>query len=79
MSAQESDRESLVFRIEQLEQNQQVLVRYMAEMKRQLNGLSDQFNNRLELQQLNSLQNALSQLHQGVFSTTPRKGIFQIS
>ncbi len=64
MSDQESDRESLVFRIEQLEQNQQVLVRYMAEMKRQLTGLSDQFNNRLEPQQLNSLQNASSQLHQ---------------
>ncbi len=64
MSDQERARELLVLKIEQLEQNQQVLVRYMAEMKRQLNGLSDQFNNRLEPQQLNSLQNALTQLHQ---------------
>jgi len=57
-----SDYSSLVFRVEQWEQNQQVMVRYMAEMKHQLASLSDQFNNRPERKQLNSLQDALSQL-----------------
>lgn len=61
MSNQERD--SLVFRLEQLEQNQQLLAKYMAEMKRQLDSKSEQFNNQPELQQRTSLQDALNQLH----------------
>lgn len=56
------DDSSFVFKIEQLSQNQQVMVRYIAEIKQQLAGLSDQFSNRPERKQLNSLQDALSQL-----------------
>ncbi len=64
MSNIERDYESLVFRLEQLSQNQQVLAKYMAEMKRQLDGLNEQFNNLPELSQRTSLQDALSQLNQ---------------
>ncbi len=55
--------ESLVFRIEELSQNQQIMAKYMAEMKCQLDALSEQFNNRSELQQRTSSQDALTQLH----------------
>ena len=64
MSNSERDYESLVFRFEQLEQNQQVMSRYMASIKRQLDNLSERVNNQPELQQRTSLQDALAQLHQ---------------
>ncbi len=64
MSNSERDYESLVFRFEQLEQNQQVMARSIASMKRQLDNLSVQVNNQLELQQHKNLQDALAQLRQ---------------
>jgi hypothetical protein len=64
MSNTERDYESLVFRFEQLSQNQQVMARYIASMKRQLDNLSKRINNQSELQQSTSLQDALSQLQQ---------------
>ncbi len=60
MSNQE--RESLIFRLEQLEQHQKVLAKYMTVLKSQLDNISEQFNNRPELQ-LVSLQGASSHLH----------------
>jgi uncharacterized protein YjbI with pentapeptide repeats len=56
------ERDSLVSKIEQLERQHQVLAKYIATTKRQLDGLSEQFNNRPELEQLASLQDVLAQL-----------------
>lgn len=51
MSNTEPDYKSLIFKIEQLGQNQQVMAKYMAQMKCQLDDLSKQVNNQPELQQ----------------------------
>ncbi len=58
------EHDSLVSKIEQLERQQQVLTKYIATTKRQLDELSEQFNNRPELEQLAELKDALAQLHQ---------------
>lgn len=71
MSNQERD--SLVFRLD-IEQNQQVFVRHIAEMKLQVDSLSEQFNNQL-LQQLTSLQNALTQSEQQIDERSPRPAV----
>ena len=60
MSNSESD--FLVSSIEQLQQHQKALAKYMAGIKHQLDNLSEQFNNRSQLKQIASLQNALAQL-----------------
>lgn len=62
MSNTEDD--SLVFRLEQLEQQQQVLARYMAKMKRELDSLSEQLSHQSEPEQLHSLQDVLTHQHQ---------------
>lgn len=62
MSNQERD--SLIFRLEYLEQHQQVLAKYMAVLKSQLDTLREQFNNQTEIQQLASLEAALAHLSQ---------------
>jgi len=62
MSNQERD--SLVSKIEQLERQQQVLAKYTATTKRQLDELSEQFNKRPELEQLAELKDVLAPLHQ---------------
>jgi uncharacterized protein YjbI with pentapeptide repeats len=59
-----SERDSLVSKIEQLERQQQVLAKYIATTKRQLDELGEQFNNRPDLEQLAVLENALTQLRQ---------------
>ncbi len=55
MSNQERERE-FIFRISQIAE-------YIVSIERRLDSLTEQFNNRPELQQLTSLQNALIQLH----------------
>lgn len=62
MSNQESALNSLVSSIEKLQEHQKVLAKHTTGMKRQLDDLTKQFNNRPELQQLISLQNTLAQL-----------------
>ena len=62
MSNQE--RNSLIFRLEDLEQHQQVLAKYIAVLKRQLDSLREQINNHTEIQQLASLEAALAHLSQ---------------
>ena len=54
----DQDRKSLVATIKQLQQHQQLLAKYMAGIKRRLDDLSEQFNNRPEIQQIASLQDA---------------------
>lgn len=61
-----TERDSLVSKIEQLERQQQVLAKYIATTKRQLDELGEQFNNRPELEKLAVLEDALAQLHQQV-------------
>jgi len=58
------ERDSLVSKIEQLERQQQVLAKYIATTKRQLDDLGEQFNNRPDLEQLAVLEDALAQLRQ---------------
>lgn len=58
------ERDSLVSKIEQLERQQQVLAQCIMTTRRQLDELSEQFNQRPELEQLAELKNALTQLHQ---------------
>ncbi len=55
------ERDPLVSKIEQLERQQQVLAKYITNTKRQLDELSEQFNQRPELEQLAELKNALAQ------------------
>lgn len=57
------ERDPLVSKFEQLEQQQQVLAKYIAKTKRQLDELSAQFNKRPELEQLVELKHLLAQLH----------------
>ena len=52
-----TERESLIFRIEEL-------AAYIVEMERRLDALSEQFNNRPELQQLTELKNTFAQMDQ---------------
>jgi phosphatidylserine/phosphatidylglycerophosphate/cardiolipin synthase-like enzyme len=59
-----SERDALVSKIEQIERQQQVLARYIATTKRQLDELGEQFNNRPELERLAVLEDALAQLRQ---------------
>jgi phosphatidylserine/phosphatidylglycerophosphate/cardiolipin synthase-like enzyme len=58
------ERDYLASKFERLERQQQVLAKYMMAIKHQLNELSDQFKNRLELEQLGELKDALTQLSQ---------------
>lgn len=63
MSNTEREHESLVSRVEQLEQLQHVLAKLIEATESRLDDLSEQFHNRSELQQLAELKNALVQLH----------------
>jgi hypothetical protein len=54
-------RDSLVFRIEQLEQHYQVLAEYIASTKRQLDRLNEQFDNQPVLEQLTELEQLLNE------------------
>ena len=56
MSNSERNYESLVFKFEQLSQNQQVIARYIASVKRQLDNLSERIDNQSELQQRKAAQ-----------------------
>lgn len=64
MSNTEREHESLVSRVEQLEQVQHLLVKFIEAMSSQLDGLSKQFNNQPEQKQYDSLQDTLTQLRQ---------------
>lgn len=63
MSNQERDRE-FIFRISQIAE-------YVVSIERRLDSLTEQFNNRPELQQLSGLQNALIQLHRQFDERSP--------
>lgn len=67
----DQERESLVSSIEQLQQHQKVLAKYIAGMKRRLDDLTEQFKNRPELQQITSLQDALAQVHRQIDARSP--------
>jgi len=60
----DQNHDSLAFRIEQVEQNQQIMAEHIAQMKCQLDNLSQQVNNQPKLQQNNRLQDSLRQLNQ---------------
>ena len=64
MSNTEHEHESLVSRVEQLEQVQHLLVKFIEAMSSQLDDISKQFNNWPEQKQSNSLQDTLTQLRQ---------------
>ena len=74
-----ASRESLVSSIEKLQEHQKVLAKYMAGMKRRLDDLSEQFNNRPELQQLISLQDALAQLHRQLDERSPPSEALEVA
>ena len=62
MSDLEQNLAFLVSRISQLEERQNILSKYVIELKRQLDFLREQFNTRPELQQIESFQGALTKL-----------------
>ncbi|HEY9707466.1 MAG TPA: hypothetical protein V6D48_04620, partial [Oculatellaceae cyanobacterium] len=53
------DLASLVSRIEQLEERLYIVAKYAVRVKHQLDGLTQKFNNRPELEQIESLQVAI--------------------
>ncbi len=62
MSHAQPDLASLVLRINQLEERQDTVAKYAVRVKRQLDRLTEQFNTRPELQQIESLHGAIAQL-----------------
>lgn len=58
--------DSLIANTLQMQHNHQVLVKYIIAVKRQLDDLTEQFNNRPKLQQIASLQDASDQEHRQV-------------
>lgn len=56
--------DSLIANTLQMQHNHQVLAKYITAIKCQLDDLTEQFNNRPELQQIANLQDALAQEHQ---------------
>lgn len=60
------ERESILFRLEQLEHHQQFLAKYMAQVKRHFERLNEQFQAQPELQQLNSLQEITGEAYDAV-------------
>jgi hypothetical protein len=55
---------SLIANTSQMQDNHQVLAKYITAIKRQLDDLTEQFNNRPELQQIANLQDALAEENQ---------------
>ncbi|WP_199315106.1 MULTISPECIES: pentapeptide repeat-containing protein [Oscillatoriales] len=52
----------LVARIDQMEQQQKIVKRYVSKLKRRLDNLTEQFNNRPELQELECLRQEFGEL-----------------
>ncbi|NER51128.1 MAG: pentapeptide repeat-containing protein, partial [Symploca sp. SIO1A3] len=66
MADLEMDLASLVSRIEQIEERQEIVAKYTVKVKRQLDNLTEQFNTRPELQQMESLQEVIANLSEAM-------------
>ena len=66
MADPELDLASLTSRIEQLEKQQETVAKYAVKIKRQLDNLTEQFNTRPELQQMESLQEVITNLSEAI-------------
>jgi uncharacterized protein YjbI with pentapeptide repeats/uncharacterized protein YdcH (DUF465 family) len=64
MSDSQQDLASLISRISQLEERQNVSAKYMVGLKRQFDSLTQEFNTRPELQQIESFKSEISALQQ---------------
>ncbi|MFB2923077.1 MULTISPECIES: pentapeptide repeat-containing protein [Aerosakkonema] len=62
MADPEVDLALLVARIDQMEQQQKIVKRYVSKLKRRLDNLTEQFNNRPELQELECLRQEFGEL-----------------